>query len=279
MITARLLRAPQGFPDAPALNVTWRIVVMATSAFAGRPDGYRIGVLSGNSKVAREMAAETIAVGAESVYRPQHDSWLLIDALLRNDAVAGRRVVDLCAGSGVVAIAAAELGASEVTALDISPNSVRCTQANALAAQVDVDARLGSWIQALEHEPFDIVVCNPPYVPVGPETSAGVVVSTGPMDSWNGGPDGRLVLDPLCRSVAAILAESGSLFLVQSEFADIDRSVTLLRAGGLDADVYATQRIPFGPVLHSQARWLRDTGRLTDARTEEELVVIRADKP
>lgn len=226
-----------------------------------------------------EMATETIAVGAESVYRPQHDSRLLIDALVRDDVVAGRRVVDLCAGSGAIAIAAAQLGAGEVTALDISPSAVRCTQASALAAQVDVDARLGSWTQALEHEPFDVVVCNPPYVPVAPGTSADVVVSTGPMVSWNGGPDGRLVLDPLCRSGAALLAEGGSLFLVQSEFADVERSLELLCAGGLDADVYATQRIPFGPVLHLQAGWLRATGRLTDGRAEEELVVIRADKP
>ncbi len=228
--------------------------------------------------MAGEMAAETIAVGAESVYRPQHDSWLLIDALERHDVVAGRRVVDLCTGSGAVAIAAAELGAREVTALDVSPSAVHCTQANALAAQVDVDARLGSWTQALEHEPFDIVMCNPPYVPVAPETSADAVVSTGPMVSWNGGPDGRLVLDPLCRSAAALLAEGGSLFLVQSEFADVERSLDLLRAGGLDADIYASQRIPFGPVLRLQTRWLRDTGRLTETRTEEELVVIRADR-
>lgn len=268
MFTTRLLHAHLGFPDAQALNVKCRIVALATSEFAWRPDGYRIGVISGS-----------IAVGAENVYRPQQDSRLLIDALTGNDEVAGRRVVDLCAGSGVVAVAAAELGASEVTALDISPSAVRCTQANALAAQVDVDARLGSWTQALEHEPFDIVVCNPPYVPVAPETSAGVIVSTGPMASWNGGPDGRLILDPLCRSAAEMLAEGGSLYLVQSEFADVAESVRLLRAGGLNVDVYVTQRIPFGPVLHSQATWLRDTGRLTDERTEEELVVIRADKP
>ncbi|MGV0816042.1 HemK2/MTQ2 family protein methyltransferase [Mycolicibacterium boenickei] len=225
------------------------------------------------------MAVETIAAGAEGVYRPQHDSWLLIDALQRSDAVAGRRVVDLCAGSGVVAIAAADLGASTVTALDISPRAVRCAKANALAAQVDVEARLGSWTQALEHGLFDVVVCNPPYVPVGPDTDAGSIPSTGPMASWDGGPDGRLVLDPLCVSAASILADGGSLFLVQSEFADVEQSLRLLRDGGLDADICATQRIPFGPVLHSQAHWLRRTGRLTHDRSEEELVVIRADKP
>ncbi|OMC33028.1 methylase [Mycobacterium sp. GA-1841] len=224
------------------------------------------------------MAAETIAVGAEEVYQPQHDSWLLIEALERSDAVAGRRLVDLCAGSGVVAIAVAELGAVPVTALDVSPSATRSTQANALAAQVDVEARLGSWTQAFEQEPFDVVVCNPPYVPVGPDTDAASIPSAGPMASWNGGLDGRLVLDPLCRSAAALLADGGSLFLVQSEFSDVEESLTLLHDGGLDADVCATQRIPFGPVLHSQARWLRETGRLTHARGEEQLVVIRADK-
>lgn len=225
------------------------------------------------------MAVETIAVGAEGVYRPQHDSWLLIDALRRSDVVTGRRVVDLCAGSGVVAVAAADLGASAVLTLDISPAAVRCTQANALAAQVDIEARLGSWTQALEHEPFDVVVCNPPYVPVAPDTDPEWASSTGPMTSWDGGPDGRLVLDPLCRSAADILAEGGSLFLVQSEFADPERSVKLLRDGDLDADIIAAQRIPFGPVLRAQAGWLRDSGRLTHTRAEEQLVVIRADKP
>lgn len=225
------------------------------------------------------MAVEAIAVGAENVYRPQEDSWLLIDALERSDVVPGRRVVDLCSGSGVVAIAAAELGASTVTALDISPHAVRCTQAKALAAQVDVEAILGSWTQVLEHEPFDVAVCNPPYVPVGPETHRGTASPTGPMASWDGGPDGRLVLDPLCRSAAAMLAEGGSLFLVQSEFADTELSLSALRAGGLDAKICATQQIPFGPVLHAQARWLRDSGRLLPGRVEERLVVIRADKP
>ncbi len=248
---------------------------VANPKFAECANGYRVGVLSRNN----EMAVEAIAVGAENVYRPQQDSWLLIDALERSDAVTGRRVVDLCSGSGVVAIAAAELGASAVTALDISPHAVRCTQANALAAQVDVEAILGSWTQVLEHEPFDVAVCNPPYVPVGPETHRGTVSATGPMASWDGGPDGRLVLDPLCRSAAAMLAEGGSLFLVQSDFADTEQSLTALRAGGLEAKIFATQRIPFGPVLRGQTRWLRDSGRLLPGHVEERLVVIRADKP
>jgi release factor glutamine methyltransferase len=76
-----------------------------------------------------------------------------------------------------------------------------------------------------------------------------------------------------------MLTEGGSLFLVQSEFADPEQSLASLRMGGMDASVVATQQIPFGPVLHAQARWLRDSGRLLPGRVEEVLVVIRADKP
>ena len=89
------------------------------------------------------------------VYRPQHDSWLLVEALEHSNMAADRRVVDLCTGSGIVAVAAAELGARTVTALDVSLAAVHCTRAHALAARVRVDARLGSWTRAMEGEPFD----------------------------------------------------------------------------------------------------------------------------
>ncbi|MEX3771278.1 methylase, partial [Mycolicibacterium fortuitum] len=52
-----------------------------------------------------------------------------------------------------------------------------------------------------------------------------------------------------------------------------------LSAAGLDADIVAWQWIPFGPVLTSRAEWLEETGRLEPGRREEELLVIRADKP
>ena len=52
--------------------------------------------------------------------------------------VAGRRVLDLGAGSGLVAIAAALAGAAEVMAVDIDPHAVAATQLNAEANGVAV---------------------------------------------------------------------------------------------------------------------------------------------
>jgi len=66
---------------------------------------------------------------------------------------------------------------------------------------------------------------------------------------------------------------------VQSEFAGPRETLAALASAGLDAEVVAYQWIPFGPVLTSRAEWLEETGRVEPGRREEELLVIRADKP
>jgi len=218
-------------------------------------------------------------VAAEGVYAPQEDSQLLIDVMEKTGLSVGRRVADLCTGSGVVAVNAALQGASSVTAFDICPRAVRCARTNALTAGVDVDVHLGSWARAVEFEPFDLVTCNPPYVPHDPASDEALPSAVGPARAWDAGFDGRMVLDPLCAAVPDLLAHGGSLLLVQSEFANPRQTLADLSAAGLDAEVIAWQWIPFGPVLTSRAEWLEETGRLDPGRREEELLVIRADRP
>jgi release factor glutamine methyltransferase len=221
-----------------------------------------------------------IVVAAAGVYAPQEDSQLLIDVMDKTGSAIGRRVADLCTGTGVVAINAAAQGASAVSAFDICPRAVRCARLNALCMGVKVDVHLGSWARAVELAPFDLVVCNPPYVPHDPVLDNAVLPATiGPARAWNAGYDGRLVLDPLCEAAPDLLADRGSLLLVQSEFAEPRCTLGALARAGLDAEVIARQWISFGPVLTSRASWLEKTDRLDPGRREEELLVIRADKP
>jgi release factor glutamine methyltransferase len=216
----------------------------------------------------------------DGVYPPQHDSQLLIDCLENSGLAGGRRVLDLCTGSGVVAIAAAERGAASVVAFDICPRAVSCTRGNAAYAGVNIDVLEGSWSHALEYAPFDLVVSNPPYVPTPPAGDTEVIpITAGPARAWNAGTDGRMVLDPLCESAAGLLDAGGSLLMVQSALAGVEKSLESLRETGLDADVIAAQRIPFGPVLSARARWLEVTGQIKRGCRTEKLVVIRADKP
>jgi predicted nicotinamide N-methyase len=58
------------------------------------------------------------------------------------DVVAGRRVLDLAAGSGLVAIAAAKAGAARVTANEIDPYAAAAIALNAAANQVDITVHL-----------------------------------------------------------------------------------------------------------------------------------------
>ena len=161
--------------------------------------------------------------------QPQEDSRLLVDTMHVSGLIPRRRVLDLCTGSGFVAIAAAEMGCASVTAFDICPHAVRCSRGNAAVAGVEVDVREGSWTGALDcalstwscpirrmcrHRPID-------------DTDA-ISSSAGPSWAWNAGPDGRLVLDPLCESASNLLCDGGSLLLVQSALAGVQQSLDSL---------------------------------------------------
>ncbi|MDF3311597.1 methyltransferase, partial [Rhodococcus sp. T2V] len=63
------------------------------------------------------------------VYPAQHDSWVVVEALKREALGPDSRVLDLCAGSGVVSVCAAERGA-RVTAVDVSRRAVATTWIN-----------------------------------------------------------------------------------------------------------------------------------------------------
>jgi release factor glutamine methyltransferase len=205
---------------------------------------------------------------------------LLIDVLRRTGVARGRRVADLCTGSGVVAIAAALDGAAEVLAFEGAELAVRCARVNAVAAGVELAVHHEDWTRAVDFGPFDVVTCNPPYVPEPPQGDVEVIpLSAGPATAFNAGVDGRAVLDPLCAAAPRLLAEAGTLLIVQSEFSGTHATVEALSDVGLSAAVVAQESIPFGPVLSARAEWLERTGRLEQNRRMEELVVIRADAP
>jgi release factor glutamine methyltransferase len=187
--------------------------------------------------------------------------------------------LDVCTGSGVVAIAASESGAASVVAFDICPRAVSCSRGNAVYAGADVQVCEGSWSSALDYAPFDLIVSNPPYVPTPPAGDTNVIpLTAGPASAWDAGVDGRMVLEPLCESAAGLLDVGGSMLLVQSALAGVDQSLDSLRSTGLQAEVIASQLIPFGPVLSARVGWLEVTGQIKRGCRTEELVVIRADK-
>lgn len=207
------------------------------------------------------------------VYRPQADTRLLMRAMTAAAIPPGREVLDLCTGTGAVALHAHRMGAKSVTAVDISRRALLSAWFNTRLRGISVELLKLDLAEVLGHRRFDAVLANPPYVP-GPSTTP----ARGRARAWEAGPNGRAVLDPLCDLLPAALTVDGTALIVQSALCGTDSTIQRLRAGGLKAAVVARETTAFGPVLRRRAEWLRETGLIAPEETNEELVVIRADR-
>jgi len=86
-----------------------------------------------------------------------HPTTKLMLRFLERTLRGGERVLDYGCGSGVLAIAAAKLGASQVAAVDIDPQAVAVTRENARANRVAIDASLP---EGLAPGRYDVIVAN-----------------------------------------------------------------------------------------------------------------------
>jgi release factor glutamine methyltransferase len=206
------------------------------------------------------------------VYRPQADTRLLAE-VLREGGLRGARVLDLCTGTGAVALAAASAGAAQVTAVDVSWGAALAARANAALHRLPLRVRRGDLCSPVAGERFDVIAVNPPYVP-----SSGPPPRHGRARAWDAGPQGRELLDRVCAGVPRMLTRSGTLFVVQSTVSGEHRTLGLLRHAGLKAAVVRRSREPFGPVMRRRAGQLAVAGLIGAGQCEEELVVIRADR-
>lgn len=93
-----------------------------------------------------------------------HPTTVLTLRALREALFPGAAVLDVGCGSGVLAVAAAVLGAGRVEGIDISPAAVETTRANAqlngVEGQVDVSTAPLAEVAEREDDRFDVVVAN-----------------------------------------------------------------------------------------------------------------------
>lgn len=215
-----------------------------------------------------------LLVRAPGVYRPQDDTRLLVHALSQAGVPGGGDVLDVCTGSGALAVAAARHGARTVTVVDVSRRAVASAWLNCRLRGLTIRAVYGDFEARLDTDRFDLILANPPYVPA-PRTAP----ERGAARAWNAGEKGRAVLDRLCAMMPQLLRPGGIALTVHSVLCDPDTTLDLLRSGGLEATVVARSSIPFGPVMRELAPWLTATGLIAPGQCREDLVVIRADKP
>jgi release factor glutamine methyltransferase len=209
------------------------------------------------------------------VFQPHSDSWMLAATLREHAPAPGAAVLDLCTGSGMLAVQAALLG-GRVTAVDVMRRALLSARLNARLNGVQVRTRRGSLFSGVAGERFDVIVSNPPYVP---KPGDDALPGRGPQRAWDAGGDGRALLDPLCRQVAFHLRPGGSVLLVHSSVCGIDRTIEQLSHAGLETDIVARQTGPLGPLLRERVEQLWAAGALPQGSMQEDVVIVRGRRP
>ncbi len=180
-------------------------------------------------------------------------------------------MLDVFTGSGALAVSAALDGAESVTAVDLSRRAALNARINARLNGVRVRSRRGDLFAPVRGERYDLILANPPYLPSGNDQ----LPTRGAARAWEGGTDGRVLLDRLCEQAATHLTLGGTVLIVHSSVAGGEATLRGLRDSGLRAEVVARRRGPLGPIASTRAQLLEERGLLKPGIREEELVVVR----
>lgn len=189
--------------------------------------------------VTGEMPFRHLVLRVErGVFIPRPETEVLVDAVL--EAIAGLHdptIVDLCTGSGAVAVSLAyENPEARVWASDVSEHAVEAARRNALYATTTdrVQVFKGDLFAPLPKGlagSLTAVAANPPYIPTGdlPDLPA-EVLGFEPKTALDGGPDGLDVARRIAAQSLVWLAPGGFLAM------EVDETRAAVMAGEMSAD-------------------------------------------
>lgn len=158
------------------------------------------------------FGALDLAVGP-GVFIPRPETEILADWGVRQLAhIAAPRVVDLCTGSGALALYIANARpTAEVVGIEKHAEALRWAKKNAqgtaaqiVAGDVTEAKTLGEW-----HGTVDLIVSNPPYVPLTPDLDPEVYAD--PPEAVFGGDSGMDVIDLMLPLIYRLLSPGGQV--------------------------------------------------------------------
>lgn len=176
------------------------------------------------------------------VYEPAEDTFLLVENLQmeRKD-----RILEIGTGTGIIAIKAAR-NARMVIATDINPSALQCATKNIIANKVfNIELRNGDLFDPVKGEKFDVIIFNTPYLPTSEDEMTGDDLN----NAWDGGSDGREVIDRFIADLPPHLNAGGKVQMLQSSLSDINKTLGKLEELGLEASVTAKEKLFFEEVV------------------------------
>jgi release factor glutamine methyltransferase len=187
-------------------------------------DHYKAAVAARSRRVPLQHLTGTAAFGpltlsvGPGVFIPRPETEAMLEWAVAQSLPAKPVVVDVCTGSGALALALARHWPdARVIGLDDSDAALDYARRNAAGTRVEfvcADVTDSGLLTELDGQ-VDLVVSNPPYVPDGAELEP-EVVDHDPPHAVFGGPDGMAVI-PAVAQLAGRLLRPGGLFAVEHD--------------------------------------------------------------
>lgn len=136
------------------------------------------------------------------------------ESALLEDPDTVERVLDLCTGSGALAVLAAlRFPNAMVDAVDISPEALAVAAQNVAAHGLKDQITLieGDLFEALEDKRYDLIISNPPYVDAEGMAALPPECHHEPRLALDGGPDGIAVVQRIIDNAGRHLTLDGGL--------------------------------------------------------------------
>jgi release factor glutamine methyltransferase len=176
------------------------------------------------------------------VYEPAEDTFLLAKNLeiQRKD-----EVLEIGTGTGLIAVYTAQR-TKNVVATDINEHAIKCALKNTISNKTyNLELRHGDLFEPVTNEKFDLILFNTPYLP----TSEDEKLDDNLNAAFDGGLDGREVIDKFIGDVKDYLKEEGRVQLVQSSLSDNDKTLQKLQELGFDAEITARENCFFEEIV------------------------------
>lgn len=151
----------------------------------------------------------------ENVLIPQPDTEILVEECLKlAENMNIPNILDLCTGSGAIAISIAKKVKANIFATDISKQAIEIAEKNAKLNNVNVKFILGDLFENIENKNFfDIIVSNPPYIETNTIKQLSREVQNEPILALDGGEDGLNFYKKIAKEAKIYLNKEGYLAL------------------------------------------------------------------
>lgn len=171
------------------------------------------------------------------VYPPAEDTFLLIDNLM---VESSDNVLEIGTGTGLVSISTS-FKCREVTSTDINPHAITCAKNNIKLNARDNITLIESDLFENINDEYDLILFNTPYLPVIEEEH----VDDDYSKAWDGGENGREVIDKFIKEAPQYLKKDGKIQLVQSSFSDNEKTIEYFEKIGFEAEITASLHMFF----------------------------------